>query len=68
MRRHKDGRFLSHDDALAADMRDADALYAEMARWIAERPTACPHGNVGDCNACNVIGDFAFDAARERAA
>lgn len=27
----------------------------------------CPHGNtIGECNACDVAGDFAFDAARER--
>ena len=27
---------------------------------------ACPHGeSYGECNACDVAGDFAFDAARE---
>lgn len=28
--------------------------------------TRCPHGEpVGECHACDVAGDFAFDAARE---
>ena len=26
----------------------------------------CPHGTIGECNTCNILGDFAFDAARER--
>jgi DNA-binding CsgD family transcriptional regulator len=29
-------------------------------------PSQCPHGKpYGECNACDVAGDFAYDAARE---
>jgi hypothetical protein len=30
-------------------------------------PEKCPHGNNwGDCDACDYLGDIAYDAARER--
>lgn len=28
-------------------------------------PQPCPHGNMEECDACLVAGDFAYDAARE---
>lgn len=27
---------------------------------------ACPHGHLGDCAACDIESDLAYDAARER--
>ena len=41
----------------------------EIPDYISELPESsiCPHGNKhGDCNACDVVGDLAYDAARER--
>lgn len=29
-------------------------------------PTACPHGKTGECDACDYLGDLAYDAERER--
>jgi hypothetical protein len=29
------------------------------------RERHCPHGKLGNCEACNILGDLAFDSARE---
>lgn len=33
---------------------------------ILDENRPCPHGIIGDCNACNVASDFLYDANRER--
>jgi len=41
---------------------------AEKEYWdsLKNEPTLCPHGKTYDCYDCNVLADFAYDAARER--
>ena len=48
---------------------EAIAVFNEIVsnrRGRTEDSAECPHGNkLGECNACDVAGDQAFDAARE---
>lgn len=43
---------------------ELDQLEAIEAEARANQP--CPHGKIGECAACDHLGDLAYDAARER--
>jgi len=61
------GTVLLPGDPCVACEDEHDALAeAWMNRQERAAEIACPHGELlGDCNDCDILGDLAFDAARE---
>lgn len=51
---------------LAYESGVIDGNIAACDRMLRRLAPQCPHGKtVGECNACDIAGDIAFDAARE---